>query len=427
MQRLPRLLLLVGSLAITLLLANPSQALSPITEEEALTVIDLPALYVRVALDGDNPTFCGFPKDNSGGVIEEYWIQLQLTSIAEYRCRWYSEDSSIFGVLPNPGTLDGCMWGLGETVVNSSTAGWTHDVVSDREYVGSVEGFAGASSRFALSFYGAENEEFRILTNDEGATRTIRVNANSLKLSFDIQNYESQTDPFDGDYYSLWLDLLLEFSHPIAPMPSPFHPGQFLPSISLTNLANNQATFIFNIYNDTFKVRLNQVLFSLNHPPVVTTELYPEEPSRWGFEALNVITSGWNRSNGQPNQTSFTVRLGLSGSTDIFYDPDLSILVEGMDEPTDDIGEDGYTADGIADDASSSSTVSNKNSDDDDDDTVAIAVGVTVPLVVLVAVAVLLFGIFQLVQRKKREQTRLSRLDSAISNAQGLASSKALD
>ncbi|KAL6052378.1 hypothetical protein QOT17_018618 [Balamuthia mandrillaris] len=109
--------------------------------------------------------------------------------------------------------------------------------LNDRMVAYTVNGFGNPHSKLIISYEVVEDSEQRLFTNAASTTRTVDINANSLKISFDIQNYTSQVInehelSNENAYSSFNFHTRFELSHTILPFlypstsvsSSPLHP-----------------------------------------------------------------------------------------------------------------------------------------------------------------------------------------------------------
>ncbi|KAL6066977.1 hypothetical protein QOT17_009185 [Balamuthia mandrillaris] len=365
--------------------------------EDSITVFEGVKSQLRF-VNTFSPTVFAFPKDKHGRVVEAYWAALSLLQFRELRCSALLPTFSFFHIFRLEGVLGNCSE-EGQHVTDLLVpAKWQFDASEENLLRFSLPGLGDAASLFVGTFEYVPEAKNVTSRNKAGTERRMRVEGDSLKISFDVYNYTSQTvtdlneaSQLADSFFQMRFKLKtkqafqLELSHAIVPVVLSQNPVLTFPvSISPSDTSEHQLTYFIDVLNDLFRVRVSQALFSVTEPPVGSTVV--AEEAEWGFEPVNGDMV-WNASNTEATDHAFVFELHFSGGERLSYDPDISILLNNEHE-------------------------SENGKAESDEDAVVIAVSIVVPVVVVASVA---FVAVVAWLRHSRKARRVSRLSTVIS------------
>ncbi|KAL6056592.1 hypothetical protein QOT17_016004 [Balamuthia mandrillaris] len=398
-------LLAVLTLALCFLLSCLPPGLAaqrtPISEEDAFAVFNVPGLQIRV-VNNSGPAFFAFPTDSSGHVLEDYWLFFSLPYFREYRCTLVNSRSFLRGCNVDTGFY------------YNLTDPHTYSIVDSRENFIRLRwhGLGGPYATADFVLEAISEEEIREFQNNYGTTKELNVPPNSIKFSIEFLNFTSHVLAenehfYDGSsgYFTEWsFRINLGLSSLIVPQP---WSNYYNPIVAdLSTVGSDKVISYVNTVQEGYRVRIGQASFSLNEPP--TASLVHKNESLHGFEALDVSIQNWNGSTSLPQSSHFELDVFVVGGKDVIYDPDFSLLLElgdGEDGDEDGVIEDGMTDDGGSD---GSAHDNQKESADDDNKAVVIAVSVLVPVLVVLGVVVIALTIFLQRRRRNRQQHKIT-------------------
>ncbi|KAL6076422.1 hypothetical protein QOT17_002962 [Balamuthia mandrillaris] len=353
--------------------------ITPVSIEGSAVVFEGRYLQARLPKEWPRPGIFLFPRDENGEVIESMWVLLQPLGLLEVKCnRVVQQENTTGTIYDQRGTLEECDLNS-QFQFNFSKAELTRELVSRNEVRSRFRGLGSSPhSELIVSFANIGEPETRTFTNENGVSRNITVRGNTIKFSIELVNFESEVLPSfnETDQYSqLRMQVQLTLSHNLEPyiVNGTGRPNWPSSDSNLTaQLGEYQFATSFYAKDRLFQIDFVKTSFSLNNPPTASKKVLPE--AEWGFEAVAAGYSQWDTGSLEPTQNTIFLEFMLVGSTNVTYDPDVSVLVnpdgeEGGDE------------------------------DDDNDTKIAIAVGVVVPVVVLVAVVIMIVG--WMAQRRK--------------------------
>ncbi|KAL6065080.1 hypothetical protein QOT17_010452 [Balamuthia mandrillaris] len=140
-----------------------------------------------------SPTVFAFPKDKHGRVVEAYWAALSLLQFRELRCSTLLPTFSFFHIFRLEGVLGNCSE-EGQHVTDLLVpAKWQFDTSAANLVRFSLPGLGDAASLFVGTFEYVPEAKDVTSRNKAGTERRMRVEGDSLKISFDVYNYTSQT------------------------------------------------------------------------------------------------------------------------------------------------------------------------------------------------------------------------------------------
>ncbi|KAL6055431.1 hypothetical protein QOT17_016764 [Balamuthia mandrillaris] len=198
-----------------------------------------------------------------------------------------------------------------------------------------------------------DNPDERVVAVSNGQKeRNLTVSKNSLKWSVQINNYTPvQPLPNNSTYFGLSFFFLTTLNREVHWTEW----GAFQPLLqkSLFEDSYQMAWTICTEREPFFNVTFLQAMYSVAHPPSVSQEQYPEDPSEWGFEFTNLIQGepvwSWVEAEGADEgsggmvevRTGQRLQVVYAGGQNMSYDPDISVMFEGVSVGEDGDGEDG--------------------------------------------------------------------------------------
>ncbi|KAL6049938.1 hypothetical protein QOT17_020139 [Balamuthia mandrillaris] len=373
-------------------------ARTPVSADDSFIRYDGEHFQVRFGRDNSTELYV-FPRDRSTGeIVEDYWFFFQVYEFRERRCSSVrQQEDNPRNFISTIGTLENCtdenFYELDLEQLSVEKAQLQQ--LNDRMAAYTVNGFGNPHSKLIIAYEVVEDSEQRLFTNSANTTRTVDINANSLKISFDIQNYTSQVinehELSNGNAYSsFYFHTRFELSHTILPFlypstsvsSSPLHPW-------VEQITEDRIATLIKVVDAPFQVQLSQCTFSLNEPPTASKTVL--NSSDWGFEQMDTIIFDYDESNPEPYATTFGLVIKMVGGKDILYDPDISILLTNEDDGTED----------------------ETNNDDISSEEKAIVISVTVVIPIVIIVAIV-GGITLRILRAKRRKQRKERLEKMV-------------
>ncbi|KAL6055621.1 Transmembrane protein [Balamuthia mandrillaris] len=383
----------------SVLLCSAYAELTPISEDEALTVFKLSGLHVRV-VNNSGPSMFVFPALPSGEVLEDYWFYFSLGYLKERKCTGVDGRS----------LLTGCS-GV-EPFFFNLTDPQNYEIMESRENYLRLR-WNGLGGPFAVSEFileGIQHAENRTFMNGKGTEKVLHIPASSAKFSLVFSNFTSHVlspgehffDGTDGVFTEFNVRTFMGVSSLIIPSPYLWYYNPVVPDLSTVG-DDKLITYINTIQN--FQVRVGQAAFSVNEPPTASLVHQPEE--LWGFEIMDASIENWDKSLSAPHASEFEFDVVMIGGREVLYDPDISLLFPGGDDGED--GEDGTTEDGVTDEGQ-------KEDDDDSDKAVIIAVAVVVPVVMLVVVVGTVAAVIVRNMRQKKSRDKIEKQLSGLAD-----------
>ncbi|KAL6078980.1 Inositol hexakisphosphate and diphosphoinositol-pentakisphosphate kinase [Balamuthia mandrillaris] len=361
-----------------------------------------------------HPAVLMFPKHNkTGQVIEDHYGGIAFLSVHELGHCVCCKGSKL------PGQYLDCDDGIPTEILDVRQWDWHRETVLDKQtgklhkvvYSSEDEARQGASLR--VVWEAIRDNEHRPVSNGQ-AERVLALTRNNLKFTVELDNYTSviHGDDAPNQLWALAVRLVIFMSR--EPLYTPNFLGTF-------NIAVDQPSeWQWHVYLRSkeppyFRYDLTQSMFSIADPPSVSRVIEPNTTLH-GFEPIDSRKLGvYTEANGTIVKGEFLEITLPAGSNHIFYDPELSVLLETSGEEDgegdgEQDGEDGVVeedGDGEGDaDGDGKETGRKEGGEDDEDEWIPIVGGVLGGILLVGAVAA--FAAFMAVRwwvaHKRRQQ-----------------------